>query len=95
MSDQELTVVYWRDIPAQVIAGKGRDAQRIPLPDRFQQAIDRAATRAGLIGSDDYMAEWRRVPGEGGDPAVVADQLDADLPDTVLDEIVRNHGKRS
>jgi len=95
MTDQELTVVYWRDIPAQVVAGKGRDALRIPLPDRFQQAIDRAATRAGLIGSDDYMAEWRRVPGGGGDPAVVADQLDADLPDTVLDEIVRNHGKRS
>lgn len=95
MTGKELTVVYWRDIPAQVIAGKGRDAQRIPLPDRFQQAIDRAATRAGLIGSDDYMAEWRRVPGGGGDPSVVADQLDADLPDTVLDEIVRNHGKRS
>ena len=31
-----VTVVYWRDIPAQVLAGKGRTAIRHPLPDRFQ-----------------------------------------------------------
>ena len=49
----ELTVIFWRAIPAQVTAGKGRGAARVQLSDRFQEAIDAAAMRAGLIGTDD------------------------------------------
>ena len=90
-----VTVVYWRDIPAQVMAGQGRGAARIMLDERFQEAIDRAATRAGLIGSDEYMAEWRKVTVEAPDPQVVADQLDAAHPDTLLEELIRNYGRRS
>ncbi|HLU52977.1 MAG TPA: virulence factor [Acidimicrobiia bacterium] len=92
MSDGEVTVIYWRDIPAQVMAGKGRNARRIPLPDRFQAAIDRAATRVGVIGADEYTAEYRKVTVPGPDPEVVADQLDADFPDVVLDGMIRNGG---
>ena len=55
-----LTVTWWRDIPSGVMAGHGRTARRVPLPDRFQQAIDRAAARAGLEAEDAYLAEWRR-----------------------------------
>ncbi|MFV0301632.1 MAG: virulence factor, partial [Paracoccus sp. (in: a-proteobacteria)] len=43
-----LTLVYWRDIPAQVTMGKGRGATRVVLAERFEQAIDRAAMKAGL-----------------------------------------------
>jgi len=39
-----VVIVYWRDIPAQVIVGKGRRGQKRILPERFEQAIDRAAT---------------------------------------------------
>ena len=56
----ELTVIYWRDIPAQVTATDGSASVRVALPDRFQEAIDEAAMAAGLVGSDDYLAEWRR-----------------------------------
>jgi hypothetical protein len=62
----ELTVIYWRDIPAQVTATDGSAAVRVPLPDRFQEAIDDAAMVAGLVDSDDYLAEWRRVTRECG-----------------------------
>ena len=31
------------------------------LTARFQEAIDRAAMRAGKGGSDAYLEEWRRV----------------------------------
>ena len=41
----EVTIVYWRDIPAQVIVGKGRRGAKVPLPERFEQAIDRAAMK--------------------------------------------------
>ena len=57
----QLTVVYWRDIPAQVIVKKGRDSAKIQLTERFEKAIDRAAMRANLRDTDSYLAEWRRA----------------------------------
>ena len=48
----DVTVVYWRDIPAQVIVGKGRRGTKRPLAERFEQAIDRAGTKAGNKGWD-------------------------------------------
>jgi len=62
----ELTVIYWRDIPAQLTATDGSASVRVALPDRFQEAIDEAAMAAGLVGSDDYLAEWRRETRECG-----------------------------
>jgi hypothetical protein len=56
-----LTVLWWRDIPSQVIVGQGRGAARVALTDRFQMTIDRAAARAGLQGSDGYLEQWRRA----------------------------------
>ena len=56
----QLTIVYWRDIPAQVIVKKGRASAKRELPERFVQAIDMAAMRSGAAGTDDYLAEWRR-----------------------------------
>ncbi len=58
----EVTIVYWRDIPAQVIVGKGRRGTKAPLPERFEQAIDRAAMKSGASETDDYLAEWRKAP---------------------------------
>ena len=57
----EVVIVYWRDIPAQVIVGKGRRASKVQLPERFEQAIDRCAMKAGMSGTDDYLAEWRKA----------------------------------
>ena len=57
----EVTIVYWRDMPAQVIVGKGRRGAKAPLPERFEQAIDRAAMRVGAKDSDAYLSEWRKV----------------------------------
>ncbi|MEM7710873.1 MAG: virulence factor [Pseudomonadota bacterium] len=80
----QITVVYWRDIPAQVIVGSGRRAAKVQLPERFEQAIDRAAMRSGASGTDAYLADWRKVPeGEvdGEDRAAAearAAALDAD-----------------
>ena len=68
-----VTVVYWRDMPAQVIVKAGRKTAKRQLPERFEQAIDRAAMKSGAASTDDYLAEWRR-----GDPyAVDGDDLEA------------------
>jgi hypothetical protein len=82
----EVTIVYWRDIPAQVIVGKGRRGAKRQLPERFEQAIDRAAMKVGAAETDAYLAEWRKVP-EGetpGDPQEIADAA-ADRLDTEYD----------
>lgn len=66
-------VVYWRDIPAQVIVRQGRTAEKRELPQRFIQAIDRCAMRVGARDSDAYLAEWRR-----GSPEPCSDDLKAE-----------------
>ena len=94
----ELTVIWWRDIPAQVTAKAGRASARAQLSDRFQEAIDAAAMRAGLIGTDAYLAEWRRVPRECGDDldaevAEAAAALETAYPDDLLERLVRADGR--
>ena len=94
----ELTIISWRDIPAQVTAGKGRGASRAQLSERFQEAIDVAAMRAGLIGTDAYLEEWRREARPCGDDlesevAVVAAQLESDYPDERLERLARASGE--
>ena len=50
-----LTVIWWRDIPAQVVAKDGRRASKVVLHPRFQVAIDKAAVKAGRRAMDDYI----------------------------------------
>ena len=70
----ELTILYWRDIPAQVIVGKGRSGSKVQLSERFEQAIDRCAMKIGAKDADAYMAEWRKAPPYTleGEPDVIA-----------------------
>jgi hypothetical protein len=94
-----LTVIRWRDIPAQVIAKDGRAAARRVLPDRFHAAIDRAAMRAGLVSESDYVGEWMsdREPCDGDLEAAVAARAEAverAHPQAVLDALVENGGWR-
>jgi hypothetical protein len=97
----ELTVIWWRDIPAQVVAKAGRrDTAKVELPERFQEAIDAAAMRAGLIGTDAYLEEWRREMRACGDDleaeaAAEAARLDERYADEDLERLVRANGKES
>ena len=91
-------MISWRAIPAQVTAGKGRGASRIQLSERFQEAIDSAAMRAGLIGTDAYLEEWRREARPCGDDldsevAAVAAQLEFDYTDERLERLTRASGE--
>ena len=69
----ERVIVYWRDIPAQVIVKAGRKSAKRELPERFAQAIDAAAMRDGASDTDAYLAEWRR-----GAPEPCGDDLEAE-----------------
>ena len=66
-------IVFWRDIPAQVIVKKGRASAKRELSLRFTEAIDMCAMRTGAAETDDYLADWRR-----GDPETVSDDLETE-----------------
>jgi hypothetical protein len=61
-----LTVIWWRDIPAQVLAREGRRSSKVQLHPRFQVAIDKAASRAGKRAYSEYIEEWRKVARDCG-----------------------------
>jgi hypothetical protein len=80
MAMAQRIIVYWRDIPAQVIVRQGRESARRQLPERFIQAIDACAMRVGARDSEAYLAEWRR-----GEPVPCGDDLAAEADRAVAD----------
>jgi hypothetical protein len=94
----EVTIVYWRDIPAQVIVGSGRRAAKRQLPERFEQAIDRCAMRVGARESDAYLAEWRKgapylVEGDAaGVASGEAARLEAEFTPEAIKALIANDG---
>ncbi len=93
-----LTTIYWRDIPASVQCRTGRNRHSVALTDRFQQAIDRAAMRAGAIGTDEYLEEWRRESRDCGnaledEAAAEAARLEAAYPPERLAGLVESLGR--
>ena len=93
----QVIIVYWRDIPAQVIGQQGRTRHKQELDRRFAVAIDRAAMRAGKGSSNAYLEEWRREsrPCEGDVAAAVraeVERLEAAFPPELLEATVKNGG---
>lgn len=90
--------ILWRDIPSQVLIKRGRDRGKYLLSARFQEAIDRAAMRAGKGGSDAYLDEWRRVStaieAEGA-LADIAAQLGQEIEAQYSDEDVTRLAKQN
>ena len=94
---REVVVIMWRDIPAQVNGQAGRDRHQVPLPPRFQRAIDRAKRKARIVTAQDDVSQWRRVstPCEG-DVAAAAEaearRLATDYPAARLGTIAYQGG---
>lgn len=94
----QLTILYWRDIPAQVIVKAGRKSAKRQLTERFEKAIDRAAMKAKLRDTDGYLGEWRRAkPTNCGDDLeaeadTAAAQLEAEFTDERLVTLVTAGG---
>lgn len=81
-------IVYWRDIPAQIIVKSGRrNVAKRELSLRFTEAIDMCAMRIGARDSDAYLAEWRKA-----DPETVSDDLEAEAQ-KAADEIEAAYDK--
>lgn len=94
----QLKIVFWRDIPGQVVYRAGRRNTRLRLPPRFARAIERAAYRLKKHDEEALFEPWHDVaqPLEGNDVAAQARalvaQLDAQYSDEVLESLIRAEG---
>jgi hypothetical protein len=90
----EYRITYWRQIPSMVTARDGAATSKAALPDRFQEAIDEAAMRQGMAGSDAYLEHWRHGEWleQDGTPdevaASVAEGLDVEYGEARLTELL-------
>jgi hypothetical protein len=93
-----LIVISWRDVPAQVVVKRGRETAKVQLSQRFQEAVDRAAMRAGRGSSDAYLEDWRRAaPQPCGDELqaeaqAAAEAIEARYTDEDLERLIRAKG---
>jgi hypothetical protein len=93
-----LSIISWRDIPAQVVVKRGRESAKVQLSARFQEAVDRAAMRAGRGSSDAYLADWQRsAPRPCGDDlkaeaVAEAARLEQQYSDADLERLIRAKG---
>jgi hypothetical protein len=92
-----LSIIWWRDIPAQVVAKDARHSSKVVLHPRFQVAIDKAANRAGKRGYSEYIEEWRKTQRECGDDLEAevraeADRLEAEYARHHLAELIQSGG---
>ena len=94
------TIIFWRDIPSQVVVKEGRTKAKSQLSKRFMVAIDRAAMRAGRQGSEEYLEDWRReIKTCQGDPQTIAETTAKEMEDFYSDEVlqtlVKNKGLKT
>ena len=92
-----LITVFWRDIPAQVMARERRNTAKKELSSRFAEAIDHAAMRADMVGTDAYLEQWRRVSEPCGDDleaiaSEAAERLEQEYDKDRLMTLIRNKG---
>lgn len=56
----EIVVLWWRDLPAQVNAHQGRTRHQVLMPAQFQRAIDRARRKGNVDTAHEEVGQWRR-----------------------------------
>lgn len=78
----QIHVLSWKNIPTQVKAtDEAGGEHRVPLDERFQQAVDALAMDEGLAGTDEYLDHWNWSEPAGceGAPQAAAEALAKEL----------------
>lgn len=92
-----MTIIWWRDIPAQVTARDGRKSSKIVLHPRFQVAIDKAASRSGKREYNAYIEEWHKIQKPCADDvdaevAAEAERLETEYDKHRLAQLIQSGG---
>ena len=93
----KLKIVYWNDIPGQIVVREGRRSTRIRLSPRFMKAIERASYRLKKQNKDAFFDPWHDVdqPFDGDireQAKILVNQLEEQYSEAVLDKLIRASG---
>jgi hypothetical protein len=94
----KLKIVFWRDIPGQVVIRINRHSTRLRLSPKFIQAIERAAYRLKKHQKDVLFDPWHDVeqPFSGDvneQGRLLVEHIEQQYSAAVLDQLSRASGK--
>ena len=56
----KIFVLFWQDIPTVIEARDSSGIEKVELSKRFAELVDLIAMKKGLIGTDDYLQNWKK-----------------------------------
>ncbi|MFT4650665.1 MAG: hypothetical protein ACI8XX_000476 [Polaribacter sp.] len=94
----KLKIVFWRDIPGQVVIRDRRRSTRLRLSAKFMRAIERAAYRLKKHQKDVWFDPWHDVDqpfmGDINEQGrLLVEHIEQHYSDAVLDQLSRASGK--
>jgi hypothetical protein len=94
----KLKIVFWRDIPGQVVIRDRRRSTRLRLSAKFTRAIERAAYRLKKHQKDVWFDPWHDVDqpfvGDINEQGrLLVEHIEQQYSDAVLDQLSRASGK--
>jgi hypothetical protein len=94
----KLKIVYWNDIPGQVVIREGGRSTRLRLSPCFMKAIERAAYRLKKKDKNAVFDPWHAVdqPFDGDvreQAKILVVQLEEQYSEAILDKLMRASGK--
>ena len=94
----KLKIVFWRDIPGQVVVRENRRSTRLRLSPKFMRAIERAAYRLKKNQIDVWFDPWHDVdqPFSGDineQGRLLVEHIEQQYSEAVLDQLSRASGK--
>ena len=98
----KVSIMYWKEIPAQVKAEDDDREISMPLPGRFQEGIDEISMFDGSYEADVYLEGWEWGPeievegsAEEGPERRLLRESRVDFPRTLSSESVPSTGPKS
>ena len=56
----KIFILSWQDIPTVVEARDANGIEKVELSRRFSELIDLVAMKKGIVGTDDYLRDWKK-----------------------------------
>ena len=56
----KIFILFWQDIPTVIEARDVTGIEKVELSKRFGELVDLIAMKKGLIGTDDYLQNWKK-----------------------------------
>ena len=56
----KIFILFWQDIPTVIEARDATGIEKVELSKRFSELVDLIAMKKGLVGTDDYLQNWKK-----------------------------------